>query len=299
MKQILRVLLFAISFFYTGNLWLCHDAQAAEHLITPAREEYDEILRLREEILLSSGYRLAEPQENGAANPGETEPAYRVYGADSDLLRADDLRAALEASQYQWQFSFYAGNRTVFMNIIKKDPAGDALSEAAGEPLSEASDQWERGGFSVYEGQRPFYRETVDRALEAEGLDSEDYFYEIVSGIPKIRYPAAIVFDSQRTPVYVIPAEAATLHAFSGSWPVFGEAEPVRFSYEAAPEKYADVMPVFYYEDVARAANAFWLGSGGIGIEAVNLTDLLWPLLALGSLLVLGSIILKARILQR
>ena len=85
MKQILCILLFAISFFYTGNLWLCPDAQAAEHLIIPAQEEYDEILRLREEILLSSGYLLPEPQESGAAKPGETEPAYRIYGADSDL----------------------------------------------------------------------------------------------------------------------------------------------------------------------------------------------------------------------
>ena len=103
MKQILRILLFAISFFYTGNLWLCHDAQAAEHLITPAQEEYDEILRLREEILLSSGYRLPEPQENGqvyaydkVTNPIEVGVSVLFHG---DFALQQEALSAIEAAR--------------------------------------------------------------------------------------------------------------------------------------------------------------------------------------------------------
>ena len=46
--------------------------------------------------------------------------------------------------------------------------------------------------------------------------NSDEYSYEVVSGLPGIRYPAAIIFNADEKPEFVIPAQKSTTHVFNG-----------------------------------------------------------------------------------
>ena len=56
----------------------------------------------------------------------------------------------------------------------------------------------------------------------------ESEYQEIVSGLPGIRYPAAVVFSAEGTPEFIIPVQKATAHAFTGEWADGGRKQEYR-----------------------------------------------------------------------
>ena len=106
--------------------------------------------------------------------------------------------------------------------------------------------------------------ETVKDALEHAGYDPRNYTYEIVSGIPGIRYPTAIVFNSEEKAEFIIPAEPSAARAFEGNWPTAAQNTDLL---SASNEENDSSMPLYNYSDVARASRKAGLfGHGGIGI---------------------------------
>lgn len=91
----------------------------------------------------------------------------------------------------------------------------------------------------------------------------ESEYQEIVSGLPGIRYPAAVVFSTDGTPEFIIPVQKATAHAFTGEWPTAAENRSTVPSLEVQDGRNdsGTSFPVYYYSDVARASNS-WLRYG-------------------------------------
>lgn len=84
-----------------------------------------------------------------------------------------------------------------------------------------------------------------------------------VSGLPGIRYPAAVVFSADGTPEFIIPVQKATAHAFTGEWLTAAENRSTVPSLEVQDGRNdsGTSFPVYYYSDVARASNS-WLRYG-------------------------------------
>ena len=57
----------------------------------------------------------------------------------------------------------------------------------------------------VYDAETVDYDNTVTTSLEEAGYNSDEYSYEVGSGLPGIRYPAAIIFNADEKPEFVIP----------------------------------------------------------------------------------------------
>lgn len=89
--------------------------------------------------------------------------------------------------------------------------------------LKDDLNHWTVGAVYVYKNETVDYNEAVAASLEVAGYDSDKYRYEIVSGLPGIRYPAAVVFSADGTPEFIIPVQKATAHAFTGEWPTAAE----------------------------------------------------------------------------
>lgn len=149
------------------------------------------------------------------------------------------------------------------MTSISKDVPEDVRME-----LEKNLNQWHVGSIHIFEEQTVNYAETVKAALKNAGYDSENYTYEIVSGIPGIRYPAAIVFNSEEKAEFIIPAEPSAAHAFKGNWPTVVQTVDL----PSGPNKDNDSsMPLYDYNDVARASrisNLFGFGSVGITYQS-------------------------------
>lgn len=144
-----------------------------------------------------------------------------------------------------------------------KDISEDVPEDAKTE-LEKILNQWHVGAIHIFDGQTVNYAETIKDTLEHAGYDPRNYTYEIVSGIPGIRYPTAIVFNSEEKAEFIIPAEPSAARAFEGNWPTAAQNTDLL---SASNEENDSSMPLYNYSDVARASRKAGLfGHGGIGI---------------------------------
>ena len=263
MKKIITVFAYLLLLFNS-----CFNSYALEHLITPEESEYQEIISVKDDVLYHINYGGARTELNRDVDEDEVEMdrAYRIY-ANSELLKSKDIKESLKNSHYIWQIPVYTDNRTVLVDITKVTSISEDIPEDAKEALKEVLNKWTVGATYVYEAETVDYAGTVIQALENAGYNSDEYSYEIVSGIPGIRYPAAIVFDSNEEPQFVIPAQKATTHAFNGEWPTAANDEKHASPSIALHNNTTDSMSVYYYDDVKRASDSYnAYGMGGAGL---------------------------------
>lgn len=244
---------------------------ATERLISSNGDEYQEILSMKDDVLYHINYGGARTELNRdvEADEIEMERAYKVY-ANSELLKAKNIKQALESSHYIWQIPVYTDDFTILVDITKVTSIPDDIPEDAKEMLKDDLNKWTVGAVYVYKAETIDYDNTVMTSLVEAGYSNDEYSYEIVSGIPGISYPVAIVFDVDENPEFVIPAEKAATHAFNGAWPTAAvNREKAAIPSDAQYSSNDDMngFPVYYFDDVARASNSYnQSGIGGIGL---------------------------------
>ena len=252
--------------------WYYFKSYAVEHLIPSNEDEYQEILSMKDDVLYHINYGGArtELSRDVEADEIEMERAYKVY-ANSELLKAKNIKHSLESSHYIWQIPVYTDDSTVLVDITKVTSIPDDIPEDAKEMLEDDLNRWTVGATYIYKAEIMDYDSTVITSLAEAGYSSDEYSYEIVSGIPGIRYPVAIIFDAEENPKFIIPAEKATTYAFDGAWPTAAEkgkmiATPSNVPYGVDED--ANAFPVYYFDDVVRASNSYNpFGIGGIGLS--------------------------------
>ena len=196
---------------------LSFNSYASEHLIPLEGNEYQEITSMKDEVLYHVNYGGARTELNRDVRADEVEMqrAYKIY-SNSELLTTENLKETLKDSHYIWQIPIYTDNYTVLVDITKVTSIPDDIPEDAKEMLKDDLNKWTVGAVYVYKTEMVDYDNAVTVSMMGAGYNSNEYTYEIVSGIPGIRYPAAVVFDSDEKPKFVIPAQKATAHAFNG-----------------------------------------------------------------------------------
>ena len=245
---------------------------ASERLISPEENEHQEILSMKDDVLYHINYGGARGELNRdvEADEVEMEKAYTVY-ANSELLKTNDFKESLENSYYKWQIPVYTDGFTILVDITKVTSIPDDIPEDAKETLKQKLNIWTVGAVYVYDAETVDYDSTVTNSLNEAGYNSGEYTYEVVSGIPGIRYPMAIIFNADEKPEFVIPAQKSTTHAFNGEWPTAAKnREKTNASSDAQNSNNDNInsFPVYYYDDVARASNSYIrLGMGGIGLS--------------------------------
>lgn len=239
---------------------------ATEPMIYSDNREYLEIMSQKNEILdsLNRGSAHLEIGETISEDELKMEQAFKVY-ANIKLNQAEKVNAALQKANYIWQVPVYTDTHTILIDITKVTSISKDVPEDVRMELEKNLNQWHVGSIHIFEEQTVNYAETVKAALENAGYDSENYTYEIVSGIPGIRYPAAIVFNSEEKAEFIIPAEPSATHAFKGNWPT---AVQTAGSLSASNEDNDSSMPLYDYNDVARASKI----SDLFGFGAVEIT---------------------------
>lgn len=191
------------------------------------------------------------------------DQAFKVY-ASIELNHAEKVKSSLQEAKYKWQIPVYTDTHTILVDITKVTSISEDVPKDVRIELEKILNQWHVGAIHIFDDQIVNYAETVKYALENAGYDSKNYTYEIISGIPGIRYPAAIVFNNEEKAEFIIPAERSTTHAFEGDWPT---ATQNVTPFSASNAKNDNNMPLYYYNDVARASRKSGsLGYGGIGI---------------------------------
>lgn len=240
------------------------DSYASEHLLPLEESEYQEIVSMRDEILfqMNHGGARAELGRDVQMDELGMERAYKIY-SEPGLLKTEDPKKSLENSDYMWQIPVYTGHVTVLADITKVTPLPKDIPEDAEEMLKDDLNHWTVGAVYVYKNETVDYNEAVAASLEVAGYDSDKYRYEIVSGLPGIRYPAAVIFSADGIPEFIIPVQKATAHAFTGEWPTAAENRSTVPSLEVQDGRNdsGTSFPVYYYSDVARASNS-WLRYG-------------------------------------
>lgn len=245
---------------------------ASERLIYPEENEHQEILSMKDDVLYHINYGGARGELNRdvEADEVEMERAYTVY-ANSELLKTNDFKESLENSYYKWQIPVYTDGFTILVDITKVTSIPDDIPEDAKETLKQKLNIWTVGAVYVYDAETVDYDSTVTNSLNEAGYNSGEYTYEVVSGIPGIRYPVAIIFNADEKPEFVIPAQKSTTHAFNGEWPTAAKNREKTSASSNAQNSNNDNInsfPVYYYDDVARASNSYiHLGTGGIGLS--------------------------------
>ena len=244
---------------------LSFNSYASEHLIPLEGNEYQEITSMKDEVLYHVNYGGARTELNRDVRADEVEMqrAYKIY-SNSELLTPENLKETLKDSHYIWQIPIYTDNYTVLVDITKVTSIPDDIPEDAKEMLKDDLNKWTVGAVYVYKTEMVDYDNAVTVSMMGAGYNSNEYTYEIVSGIPGIRYPAAVVFDSDEKPKFVIPAQKATAHAFNGEW-------PTAIKNKEDVDRHSDNesgFPIYNYEDVVRASNSYYQkGIGGVGLS--------------------------------
>ena len=127
------------------------------------------------------------------------------------------------------------------------------------------------GAVYVYDAETVDYANTVTTSLEEAGYNSDEYSYEVVSGLPGIRYPVAIIFNADEKPEFVIPAQKSTTHVFNGEWPTAAknrEKTATPLNAQNSNNDNINGFSIYYYDDVVRASNFYnRAGIGGIGLS--------------------------------
>lgn len=246
---------------------LSFTSYAAEHLIPLERSEYQEILSLKDDVLYHINYGGARTElaRDVKADEVKMEQAYKVY-ANSELLKTKDIINSLETSHYNWQIPVYTDGFTVLVDITKITSIPDDIPEDAKEMLKDDLNRWSVGAVYVYEAEMIDYGNTVATSLDEAGFNSDEYSYEIVSGLPGIQYPVAIIFDTDEKPEFVIPAQKAALHAFEGEWPTAAKNKTAAGSNALNNNNdNTNGFSVYYFDDVVRASNS--CNQSGIGLS--------------------------------
>lgn len=251
---------------------LSFTSYASERLIPSEGNEYQEILSLKDDVLYHINYGGARTELNRDVEGDEVkmERAYKVY-ANSQLLETKDIKKSLETSYYKWQIPVYTDGFTILADITKVTSIPDDIPEDAKETLKQKLNIWTVGAVYVYDAETIDYDSTVTTSLDEAGYNSDEYSYEVVSGLPGIRYPVAIIFNADEKPELVIPAQKATTHAFNGEWPTAAKNRDKTAASSNTQNSNNDNIngfSVYYYDDVARASNSFnRSGRGGIGLS--------------------------------
>ena len=255
-----------LSLFLSFNL----TPYASEHLIPPEGDEYQEILSMKDDVLshINHGGARTELNRNVRADEVKIKQAYKVY-ANSERLKAKDIKDTLETSSYNWQIPVYTDGFTVLVDITKVTSIPDDIPEDTKEMLKDDLNHWTVGAVYVYATETVDYVDTVTASLDKAGYNSDEYSYEIVSGIPGIRYPVAIIFNANEEPEFIIPAQKATTHAFHGEWPTAAKNGTKTAVASNAQSDHnsnnINAFPIYYYDDVVRASNS--CNQSGIGLS--------------------------------
>lgn len=155
------------------------------------------------------------------------------------------------------------------VDITKVTSIPDDIPEDTKEMLKDDLNHWTVGAVYVYATETVDYVDTVTASLDKAGYNSDEYSYEIVSGIPGIRYPVAIIFNANEEPEFIIPAQKATTHAFHGEWPTAAKNGTKTAVASNAQSDHnsnnINAFPIYYYDDVARASNS--CNQSGIGLS--------------------------------
>jgi hypothetical protein len=245
---------------------LSFTSYASERLIPSEGNEYQEILSMKDEVLYHINYGGARGELNRdvEADEVEMERAYKVY-ANSELLKTNDVKESLENSYYKWQIPVYTDGFTILVDITKVTSIPDDIPEDAKETLKQKLNIWTVGAVYVYDAETVDYDNTVTTSLEEAGYNSDEYSYEVASGLPGIRYPAAIIFNADEKPEFVIPAQKSTTHAFIGEWPTAAKNREKTATPSNAQNSNINGFSIYYYDDVVRASNSY--NQSGIGLS--------------------------------
>ena len=248
---------------------LSFTSYASERLIHSEGNEYQEILSMKDEVLYHINYGGARGELNRdvEADEVEMERAYKVY-ANSELLKTNDFKESLENSYYKWQIPVYTDGFTILVDITKVISIPADIPEDAKETLKQKLNIWTVGAVYVYDAETVDYDNTVTTSLEEAGYNSDEYSYEVVSGLSGIRYPAAIIFNADEKPEFVIPAQKSTTHAFIGEWPTAAknrEKTATPLNAQNSNNDNINGFSIYYYDDVVRASNSY--NQSGVGLS--------------------------------
>ncbi|WP_320982219.1 hypothetical protein [Enterocloster bolteae] len=224
---------------------------------------------MKDEVLYHINYGGARGELNRdvEADEVEMERAYKVY-ANSELLKTNDVKESLENSYYKWQIPVYTDGFTILVDITKVTSIPADIPEDAKEMLKQKLNIWTVGAVYVYDAETVDYDNTVTTSLEEAGYNSDEYSYEVVSGLPGIRYPAAIIFNADEKPEFVIPAQKSTTHAFIGEWPTAAknrEKTATPLNAQNSNNDNINGFSIYYYDDVVRASNSY--NQSGVGLS--------------------------------
>ena len=248
---------------------LSFTSYASERLIHSEGNEYQEILSMKDEVLYHINYGGARGELNRdvEADEVEMERAYKVY-ANSELLKTNDVKESLENSYYKWQIPVYTDGFTILVDITKVTSIPADIPEDAKETLKQKLNIWTVGAVYVYDAETVDYDNTVTTSLEEAGYNSDEYSYEVVSGLSGIRYPAAIIFNADEKPEFVIPAQKSTTHAFNGEWPTAAknrEKTATPLNAQNSNNDNINGFSIYYYDDVVRVSNSY--NQSGVGLS--------------------------------
>ena len=248
---------------------LSFTSYASERLTPSEGNEYQEILSMKDEVLYHINYGGARGELNRdvEADEVEMERAYKVY-ANSELLKTNDVKESLENSYYKWQIPVYTDGFTILVDITKVISIPADIPEDAKETLKQKLNIWTVGAVYVYDAETVDYDNTVTTSLEEAGYNSDEYSYEVVSGLSGIRYPAAIIFNADEKPEFVIPAQKSTTHAFIGEWPTAAknrEKTATPLNAQNSNNDNINGFSIYYYDDVVRVSNSY--NQSGVGLS--------------------------------
>ena len=248
---------------------LSFTSYASERLIHSEGNGYQEILSMKDEVLYHINYGGARGELNRdvEADEVEMERAYKVY-ANSELLKTNDVKESLENSYYKWQIPVYTDGFTILVDITKVISIPADIPEDAKETLKQKLNIWTVGAVYVYDAETVDYDNTVTTSLEEAGYNSDEYSYEVVSGLSGIRYPAAIIFNADEKPEFVIPAQKSTTHAFIGEWPTAAknrEKTATPLNAQNSNNDNINGFSIYYYDDVVRVSNSY--NQSGVGLS--------------------------------
>lgn len=234
-------------------------------------EECEEIYALEDEILekINYGSPRGEIHSDKIVEEIDFDTAYKVY-SNSELFEAgvydkDSIMEILKDGSYIWQIPFFIEGNTILVDVFKRTEIPDDISEDVRENLASTLNQWRIGAIYVYNNRTVDFKKNIDNSLESVALDTDNYPYVFVSGLPQIRYPIAIVFDEEAR--FIVPAEESAVHAFKEDAKELEYQDVKATASNAYGSGRDDGFAVYEFDKVAYASKSAipLIGAGGIG----------------------------------